>query len=110
MNFIKKILGLVLLFGGLIIIFYGLYSSYNIFNAKKEAPAIFEITEQLGVKQGGALDIQAQLQNMLGEQLKGLLPANSITSLLNLISWSIFAGILVLGGAQISGLGIKLLR
>lgn len=107
---IKKILGIILLVGGLIIIFYGLYSSYNIFTVKKEAPVIFNIPEQSGAVLKGNGDIQAQLQEALGKQLKGILPANSMPQLLNLISWSIFAGILTLAGAQISGLGVKLLK
>ena len=111
MSFIKKCFGLVLLFGGLLIIIYGVYSSYDIFTAKKDAPVIFEAPEQLGVvPAGSALDLQAQLQKALGEQFKNILPADSITKLFNLISWSIFAGILILGGSQISSLGIKLLK
>ena len=98
----RKILGMILLFGGLAIIFYSLYSSYSIFNAKKEASVIFNTPKQP--------DIQDQLQKALGEQLKGILPADSIPQLLNLISWSILASILTFGGAQISGLGIKLLK
>lgn len=111
MTLVRKIFGLILLLGGLIIILYGLYSSYNIFTAKKEAPIIFETPKQLSATpKGGALDLQAQLQNMLGDQLKGILPADSAPKLFNLISWSIFAGILMLGGGQISGLGIRLLK
>ncbi len=110
MGFTKKALGLALLVGGLIIIFYSLYSSYNIFNAKKEAPVIFEMAEQLGVKSESTQDLQTQLQNVVGEQIKGLLPADSTAKLFNLIAWSIFAGIFIVGGTQISSLGIKLLR
>ncbi|MDO8559041.1 MAG: hypothetical protein Q7R84_01795 [bacterium] len=98
----KKILGMILLFGGLAVIFYSLYFSYGIFNAKKEAPVIFNTPKQP--------EVQDQLQKALGEQLKGILPADSIPQLLNLISWSILASILTFGGAQISGLGIKLLK
>ena len=105
----KKILGLILLFGGLAIIFYGLYYSYNIFNAKTDAPAVFQIVKENNVSSAKA-GLEAQAQKLLEEQLKNLLPAGSIPQLLNLLSWSIFAGILMLGGGQISGLGIKLLR
>lgn len=101
MGLIKKFLGIILLFGGLAIIVYSLYSSYNIFNAKKEAPVIFETPMQSAV--------QDQLQKMLGDQLKGFLGPDAVSKLFNLVSWSIFAGILVWGGAQISGLGIRLL-
>lgn len=106
----KKILGFIFLFCGLAIIIYGLYSSYGIFTAKKDAPVIFEMPKQSAVQKGAADDLQAQLQGLLGDQLKGLMPADSIPQLLNLLSWSIFAGILTFAGGQIAGLGIKLLR
>lgn len=109
MSFVKKILGLALLLGGLTIILYSLYSSYNIFTAKAGAPEIFK-TEVASSSKSGGQSLEAQLQQMIGEQLKGLMPANSIPQLLNLISWSIFAGLLFVGGGQIAGLGIKLLR
>jgi len=105
---IKRILALVLIITGLAVIFYGLYSSFNIFTGKVAAPEIFETPP--AVKSAGSQDVQSQLQNMIGEQLKGMLPVGSIATLLNLASWSVFAGILVFGGAQISGLGIKLLN
>lgn len=94
---IKKILGFVLLFAGLIVIIYGLYSSFNIFTAKTLAPEIFTFEAK------ETQDVQAQI-------LKEILPTESLPILLNLMTWSIFAGILIFGGAQISSLGIKLLR
>ena len=106
----KKIIGLVLLFGGLAVIVYGLYSSYGIFTAKTSAPEIFKAEEKAVSQKSGSQDIQAQLQNVLQEQLKGLVPAGSLPQLLNLTSWSIFAGILIFGGSNIAGLGIKLLK
>lgn len=108
MGLTKKISGFILLFAGLIIIFYGLYSSYNIFNGKTEAPVVFQTAENN--ISPAKIDLEAQAQKLLEDQLKNLLPAGSITQLLNLLSWSIFAGILVLGGGQISGIGIKLLK
>lgn len=109
MGSIKKILGLILLFLGLAIIFYSLYSSFNIFTGKTPAPEIFSASvEGYGVEGEG--DIQAQIQQMISEQLKGMLPVDSFPMLLNLIAWSIFAGILIFGGAQISSSGIKLIK
>lgn len=99
----KKIPGLILLFSGLIVILYGLYSSYNIFTVKNQAPEIFTEQKSTVLPSG-------QIEQLLQEQLKGLLPTDSIPQLLNLMSWSIFAGILILGGGQIAGLGIKLLK
>ena len=106
---IKKTLGLILFFLGIAIILYTLYSSFNIFTAKAAPPEIFKITEQTPSAEG-AQGLEAQLQEMINEQLRGIIPVDSIPTLLNLIAWSILAGILIFGGAQISSLGIKLIK
>jgi len=106
---IKKILGLILLIAGIVVIFYSLYSSFNIFTGKTAAPEIFKIEQSLS-QTGAAQGIQAQFQQMIDEQLKGMIPADSMPTLFNLISWSILAGILIFGGAQTAGLGIKLIK
>ena len=105
----KKVLGLILLFLGIVIILYSLYSSYNIFTAKTAPPEIFKITEQTSSPKE-TQGLEAQFQEMINEQLRGIIPVDSIPTLLNLIVWSILAGILIFGGAQISGLGIKLIK
>ena len=99
----KKIIGWILLFLGLIIIFYALYSSYGIFSAKTQVPEIFSIVEKESVSAG-------TIEEVVQQQLKGVLPTESIVGLLNLIAWSIFAGILIFGGAQVASLGIKLIK
>ena len=105
----RKIFGWLLLLAGVIIIFWSLYSSYNIFTAKAEVPEIFKIAEST-LSQKETQDLEAQMQEMIGEQLKGIIPVGSIVTLLNLIAWSIFAGILIFAGGQISSLGIKLIK
>ena len=105
---VNKFSGLFLLLLGLIVIFYSLFSSYNIFTAKSAPFEVFKVEEQaLGQKGEG---IEAQMQQLITEQLKGMMPADSLPTLLNLISWSIFASILIFAGAQISSLGIKLIK
>jgi hypothetical protein len=99
----RKILGLVLILAGLAVILYGLYSSFNIYTAKSSAPELFE-TEKT------SKTTTDEVQAMIQEQLKGILPAGSIASMLNLASWSVFAGILIFGGAQVASLGIKLIK
>jgi len=107
---IKKTFGVFLIIIGLIVIFSALYSSFNIFTDKADPPEIFKTPPAQASKSVGSQDVQAQLQNMLQEQLRGMLPADSFVTFLNLASFSAFAGILILGGTQISGLGIKLLN
>jgi len=109
----RKIFGWVLLIAGLLIIFWSLYSSFNIFTGKTPAPEIFKIEEKKEVllpQKGEVQDLQAQLEKMIGEQLKEMLPIDFLPKLFNLIVWSILAGILIFGGAQIASLGIKLIK
>ena len=111
-----KIFGWVLLLAGLAIIGWTLYSSFNIFTGKAAIPEIFEIPKEEAktpTAKGqitGIEDIQAQMEKMLSEQLKGAIPTDTIPKMLNLIVWSMLAGLLIFGGSQISGLGIKLIK
>lgn len=108
----NKILGYLLLFVGLAIIFWTLYNSYNIFTAKITAPEIFEIPEieNAPLSKTKSKDLQVQMEEVIKEQFKELLPPGMLPELLNLISWSIIAGILVFGGSSISTIGIKLIK
>lgn len=108
----SKIVGWLVFLTGLILIAWTLYYSYNIFTAKVAVPEFFETpkTEQISIQKAGVQDVQAQLQQMIGEQLKGFLPEGGIIKILNLTIFSLLAFILIFGGTQISGLGIKLIK
>jgi len=109
MNYSKPV-GWILLLAGIGIIGWTLINSYNIFTAKAVLPEFFEAPkEEVVTKKEGGQDIQVQMKQMIGEQLKGVLPVDSITKLLNLVVWSMLTFILIFGGSQISGLGIKLI-
>lgn len=114
MNISKNIVAWVLLIGGVILIIWTLVSSYNIFTGKSEIPEIFEMQSDLSLSSttgsGQGADIQAQMQKLLQEQLKGLMPTDALPKILNLSVWSILAFILIFGGTQISGIGIKLMN
>jgi len=116
MTKIAKIFSLILLFVGLGIIFWVIFSSYNIFTGKAQAPEIFKVVEEKittptkGKTPATQAELQTEIEKMMQEQLKGILPADTLPKLLNLMSWAIFAGILFFGGSQIAGLGIKLLK
>jgi len=116
---VQKILGFALLAGGIGIILYSLYASFTFFTGSATPPEIFSIgasdsrvegkeTQDLSLE--SIEDLGSQIPKLLEGQLQGLLPAGLIPRVLNLTVWSIFAGILMLGGGQIAGLGIKLLK
>jgi hypothetical protein len=112
---LQNFFGWVLLLAGLATISWVIYSSYNIFTAKTAPVQIFKIEkkETLSVKgktPTTPTELQKEMERMISEQLKELIPAETLNTLLNLIAWSIFAGILIFAGAQISGLGIKMIK
>lgn len=112
---INKILGYVLIVGGLLVIGFALFQSYNIFTAKISAPLVFKtqaIPETEKNNNNLSLDelLQKQIEETVGKQVSQMLGADTLPKLLNLISWSILAGILILGGGQIAGIGTKMIK
>jgi len=112
---LQKFLGWFLFFIGLTIIGWTLYSSYNIFLGKKLPAQIFKIENkesQLSASKKKVPptqeEIEEQIRILVAEQLKELIPKETLNTLLNLIAWSIFAGILIFAGTQIASLGIKI--
>jgi hypothetical protein len=111
----KKIIGWITFFAGIFIIVFTLYRSYNIFTGKIPPPEFFKVQTKEAIspkrKTPTTLEeIQLQVGEILAEQLREIFPKEYIIKLLNLIVWSILAGILIFGGSQISSLGIKLLK
>ena len=120
---LTKIFGWILIFAGLAIIIWPLYFSYNIFQGKFITPDIFGITEERitvtpitpdkkvpVIPSGLPEDFQKEMEEMIGDQFKELLPIDALPKLLNLVAWSIIAGLFILGGFQISNLGVKLVK
>lgn len=108
---VEKIFGWILLLVGVLIIIWALYSSYNIFTAKSPVPEIFKMEQgEVLSQEKEDQDIQSQMGDIVKEQLKGLIPAEGIPKLFNLGIWTMLATILIFGGAQVSKLGIKLIK
>lgn len=115
----NKIFGIILLIIGLFIILWGLYSSYNIFKGSALLPQVFRsdgLTAEeplAGETVPQALTperIQENMEEVLQNQLMKIFPPGVFLKLLNLISWSIFAWILIFGGGKIAILGIRLMK
>lgn len=110
MNF-TKFIGWLTFLAGISIIMFTLYFSFNVLTGKVELPEFFQSqATQTPTSQQQMFPGQKEIGNLISEQLKGLLPEGVVPKVLNLLVWSILAGILVFGGAQISNLGIKLLN
>jgi hypothetical protein len=54
--------------------------------------------------------LQEEMQKIVESQIKELIPPEMVSSILNLMSWSIFAGILVLSGGKIAAIGVNLIK
>jgi hypothetical protein len=109
----KRIIGFLLLFIGLALIFGTLYYSYNIFTGKSEPPEVFKVP-QAQISQGTKSPTQGNLQDQIGaivqENIKNVFPAEYFMKLFNLISWGMFAWILIMAGSVVSGAGAKILK
>lgn len=113
-----KITGWVLLVLGLLLIFYSLYSSFNIFTGKFPVPELFknESVEynQTNNQDSSTLEVLPNTEDIVNEavsnQLEKTFPSEYITKTLDLIVWSVLAWLLIIGGFNISKLGIKILK
>jgi hypothetical protein len=106
-----KFIGWLTFLAGISIIIFTLYFSFNVLTGKVGLPEFFQSqTVQTPISQQEMFPGQEQIGNLISEQLKGLLPEGVVPKILNLLVWSILAGILIFGGAQIANLGIKLLN
>lgn len=120
----QKFGGLILLLIGLGIIFGSLYYSYYIFTGKNEPPKIFSSfafsekekpalpkTQKIDSKNPESIEkiFGDQIEKIIEQQLTGTLINVFMPKLFDLITWSIFVGLLNISGSQIAGLGIKLL-
>ncbi len=116
MKNLNKIIGWVLVFAGVAVIFWTLSFSHGIFTAKTDPPLLFEaeVTENDSlIEERRTLtseeDIQEEMGRIIQEQLTELIPSDILYKSLNLMAWSIFAGILIFAGSSIAGVGIKLI-
>lgn len=111
MNFNKN-LGYLLLIAGLLLIGFTILYSYNIFTGKSFPPKLFkELSSRPSQNsEGGSLSLENKIEDAVSKQIRQIIPADAITQVLNLLSWSILAGILIFGGGQIGSLGIKMIK
>ncbi len=109
MNF-TRFIGWLTFFGGVAIILFTLYTSYNVFMGEAELPEIFDFQVEKTLTEQETFPVGEDIGKMILEPLKKLLPVDALPRILNLLVWSILAGILIFGGAQIANLGVKLIK
>lgn len=108
---VKQFLAWVLIIIGLGIVFWDIYSSYYFFTAQKEFPAVFVQNTATKVDNSATGDtIQDQVGKVVKEQMQQLIPENTVTQLLNISSWIIFASFLLWAGGKLIGIGSDFLK
>lgn len=110
----NKVLGFILLGLGLLIIATSIVLSWQIFTGESPVPQLFSLPEKTENNSELSVtsleDLSKQLPSLLEGQLKELLPSETIPQMLNLAAWSMFAGILLLSGSLVAGIGVKLVK
>lgn len=111
MNVVRSVAGMVLVVVGAGIIGYGIYDARQVFSGDAPPPSLFQLPQKdsflpKGI-QGG---VDAQIQSLLAQQLEGMIPFDAVPKALNVSMYALFVALLFLGGGQMAGIGIKLLR
>lgn len=112
--FFSKIFGFIILLCGLAIIFWALYQVYGVYTQKITVPSFFEVPEETKSigdtlpKNIGTID--QKLQSLISQQIGQIIPSGSIAQILNFVAFSILLGLVIYGGSQVAGIGIKLMK
>ena len=103
-NEVLKICGWVLVIGGTAIIALTVFYSFQVFTARSAPPPVFSFqAEDLSVPSEEDL-----LEQKIRQELVKLVPRNTVVKLLNLMAWSLGAGVISFGGSKLCLLGIKM--
>lgn len=108
---VRQLLAWILIVIGLFIFFWDIATSYYYFSAQKEFPKVFlnaQTTEINNVSSGNA--IQDQIGNIVKDQIKQMIPENTVTQLLNISSWIMFASFMLWAGGKLVGMGSDFLK
>jgi hypothetical protein len=108
---VRQLLAWILIIIGLFIVFWDITSSYFYFSAQKEFPKVFienQTSTANSVSVGGT--IQDQVGNIIKDQIKQMIPENTVTQLLNITSWIIFASFILWAGGKLVGMGSDFLK
>jgi len=108
---VRQFLAWILIILGLFIVFWDIASSYYYFSAQKEFPKVFinTQTEESSSSSTGT-GIQDQIGSIVKDQIKQMIPENTVTQLLNITSWIMFASFMLWAGGKLVGMGSDFLK
>ena len=108
---VRQFLAWILIAMGLSIVFWDVSTSYYYFSAQKEFPKVF-LDSQKSVTDSSSTGnaIQDQIGNIVKSQISQMIPENTVTQLLNMTSWIIFASFMLWAGGKLVGMGSDFLK
>ncbi|MDD3386795.1 MAG: hypothetical protein PHU17_02605 [Candidatus Pacebacteria bacterium] len=107
----KTLLGWLLIVFGILIVFWSIQSSYTNFTNQTEFPQVFQIDESsIVTEENSSGSVEDKIGSIIGNQVSQMIPQSTVTQLLNMLSWIVFATFLVFAGAKVVGMGADLLR
>jgi hypothetical protein len=111
----KKIFGWIILIIGILVIVWGIWTSYQIFTGQIPVYEVFtsetiEGTSSADTKINLNLPMEQQIQQIAKDQIGQILPQESMFKFFNLGAWWIFMMILMLGGGKLAIIGVNLLK
>jgi len=111
----KKIFGWIILVIGILIIVWGLWTSYQIFTGQMPVYEVFTPEASDGTSLTGSginlnLPMEQQIQQLIKDQIGQIFPQETLFKFFNLSTWWIFMMIVMLGGGKLAGIGINLLK
>ena len=107
---VRQFLAWVLIVIGLGIVFWDISSSYYYFTAQKEFPKVFVENQSVNTSSGSSTGIEGQIGNVIKDQIKQMIPENTVTQALNMSSWIVFASFLLWAGGKLIGIGSNFLK
>jgi len=109
----KKIFGWVILIIGILVIAWGIWTSYQIFTGEIPVYEVFvpeSSTSLTKDKINLNLPMEQQMQQIIKDQIGQIFPQETLFKFFNLSAWWIFMMILMLGGGKLANIGINLLK
>ena len=111
----KKVFGWIILIIGILIIVWGIWTSYQIFTGEIPVYEVFIPETSNGAslakdKTNLNLPMEQQMQEIIKDQIGQILPQETLFKFFNLSAWWIFMMILMLGGGKLANIGINLLK
>ena len=107
---LKQFLAWLLIVIGLGIVFWDISSSYYYFTAQEKFPQVFVDNKTVETSTPAGTTIQDQVGSVIKDQIKQLVPEDTVTQLLNICSWIIFASFMLWAGGKIIGIGNDFLK